>query len=147
MKSAIYATVSLAIFVFPGIVAADAVAEIEATGQEFESALNAGDAEALAGLFTDDAVVLPPDMPRLEGRDAIRDLWQGFIDVGVQGELTVDEVEVLGDTAIKVGSYTVTIPGEDGAETTETGKFLEVLKQEEGAWRIHRDIWNADAAE
>jgi ketosteroid isomerase-like protein len=35
---------------------------------------------------------------------------------------------------------------EDG-EAVDEVKFIEVWKREDGEWRIHRDIWNSNAAE
>jgi len=50
------------------------------------------------------------------------------------------EVEDHGDTAIEVGKYT--LKGEEG-QVLDTGKYTVIWKQEEGQWKLHRDIFNS----
>jgi ketosteroid isomerase-like protein len=44
--------------------------------QQLQDAYNRGDAVALANLFTDNAVLMPPDGPRVAGRNAIQEFYQ-----------------------------------------------------------------------
>jgi ketosteroid isomerase-like protein len=58
------------------------------------------------------------------------------------------EVDSREDLAFEVGAFTLDAPGEGGAMTTVAGKYIVVWKKgEDGTWRLHRDIWNAGAAE
>ncbi|MBA7555604.1 hypothetical protein ES705_48275 [subsurface metagenome] len=52
------------------------VAAINSLLEEFDEALNAGDLDGLMSCFTDEAVRMPPNMPALVGKEAIRDMFQ-----------------------------------------------------------------------
>jgi uncharacterized protein (TIGR02246 family) len=113
---------------------------ITAVNVLFADAFARGDAAAIARLYTEDAAVLPPNLPVQRGRAAIRAFWQGAIDMGLKAAtLTWLEVEDLGDEAIEVGSYELFLAG---SVLLDEGKYIVVWKREGGAWRMHRDIWN-----
>ena len=80
--------------------------EIEDLDDQFEQGMLAGDSIALANFYADDAVVLPPNMPRAEGRDAIRSVWAGG--PLTSATLTTDQVIIpeSGEIAVNVGTYT-----------------------------------------
>ena len=120
-------------------------AEIEAARAQWMELFSAGDGMAVAKQsFTEDAVLLPPDSAPVEGRDAIAAFWQGIFDAGVTGlKLDTISIDVLGDTGIVTGYWTVTVPAEGGGTTNVGGKELLIYKKEsDGEWRATRDIWN-----
>lgn len=120
---------------------------IEAILKTFSKSLNGGDAAAVAAHYTDDAALLPPDAPRIDGREGIQGAWQALIDAGVRDVvLTTQEVDVFGDVANEVGTISATAPSEDGGRVQWAGKYVAVWKRGgDGTWRLHRDIWNFDA--
>lgn len=122
----------------------DARAAIEERGTAFEQAFNSGDSAALADLYTEDAAILPPDAGQAEGRDAIAGFWGGAMEQGLKNlDLTTTEVDTIDDTAIEIGTVTLTAPAEGGGESEIAGKYLVVWKRgDDGTWRLHRDIWN-----
>ena len=121
----------------------DDSAAIEAKLDAFEQAFNAGDAAAVAAFYTEDAVALPPGGPMVRGRDAIQEMWQGAIDGGFTDlELMVEEIEVMGDTAIEMS----TLSGMAGGEPAP-GKYVVIWKKVGDDWLLHRDIWNMSPAE
>ncbi len=126
---------------------AESAAEgIEAGNDAFDAAFNGGDGAAVAALHGDDAAIFPPEAPRMDGREAIAAFWQGAIDAGLS-DLDLQTVEVVesGDQAVEVGAVTLNVPGSDGATVTAVGKYVVVWQRgDDGAWRLHRDIWNLD---
>ncbi len=112
------------------------------------AAFNNGDAPGVAGLYTQDAMVLPPDAVRLDGRQAIEQFWQGAIDAGLTNlVLETVEMDVSGDTTYEVGNLFLDAPGADGELSTISGKYIVIWKYgEDGEWRLHRDIWNVNPA-
>ena len=81
-------------------------AAIEANNKKFGDAVAAGNAAGVGGLFTDDAMVLPPNAEAVSGRPAIEKLFQMLIAAGVKGvTLTAQEVEAHGDAATEIGAY------------------------------------------
>ena len=121
-------------------------AAIEASLAEWVKGALANDWAAVAATYTEDAVLMPPNSPIVEGRANIQAYFEGFPPVR---ELTATNVEVLGqgDTAYVRGTYTMTIAAEDAEAITDTGKYLEVRKkQPDGSWLLHRDMFSSDLA-
>lgn len=119
-------------------------AAIEAVNRKFEAAWASKNAEAAAALYTDAAILLPPNSPPVTGRAAVVAFWKAGL-AGAPGPvtLTTSEVEVHGGTAHEVGSYV--IAGADG-KPAETGKYVVIWKQAGGEWKLHRDMWSSNAA-
>jgi uncharacterized protein (TIGR02246 family) len=111
---------------------------IEATVDRYVAASNEGDAEALAELYADDALLLPPDHEPIHGREAIVEFWRQGTDEGL--EVSTLRLEVDGDVAYLVGRYRLP-PTEE--EAADSGQYVLCLKrQPDGAWRLTADIWN-----
>ena len=132
-----------------GATGAAADPEVEAAIEEqvaaFERAYNEGDTAALAELYTDDAAVFPPGSARVDGRDAIRGVWDGAIAGDLRDlDLTAVEVHAAGDMATEVGTFTATVPaGENRADVR--GNYIVLWQRgDDGAWRLHRDIWTME---
>ena len=118
--------------------------EITRANEQFMSAFNAGDAQALAELYTEDALLLPPNSDFAEGKDAIRDYWQAVMDAGVaQAQLEIREVEQYGDVAHEVSTYTLF--DAEGQEV-DRGKYIVIWQRVDGEWKLHRDIFNSSMA-
>ena len=98
---------------------------------------------ALATLYTDDAVIMPPNVERVQGHEALKALANAYIDAGaVQIELPPpDAHDVLGETAWIEGTYRFFAP--DGSPV-DIGKYPDVYRFEDGMWRIQRHMWSSD---
>lgn len=117
---------------------------IRTQNSAFGEAFDRGDGAGLAALYTDDAQLLPPGGEPITGTEAIGSFWQGVMDSGVQGaQLETTELFGGGDTATEVGRYTLT--GADG-QTLDQGKYIVVWKNDDGQWKLHRDMWSSNAA-
>ena len=111
---------------------------IEAAVRRYVTASNQGDAEALADLYAEDAMLLPPDHVPVRGREAIGDYWRRGTDQGL--EVTTLAVEVDGELGYLVGRYTLPATEEEPADS---GKYVMCLKrQRDGSWKLTADIWN-----
>jgi uncharacterized protein (TIGR02246 family) len=111
------------------------------------AALNAGDAARWAGVFTADAVQMPPNFPANKGQANIRNWAQGFLSAfQVKFSLEVADVHVAGDSAIESGAYTIAMTPRSGGPTMDdTGKYITVYQRTAGrGWALARDIWNSD---
>lgn len=105
------------------------------------------DAAALAALYTEDTKLLPPGSSMLTDREAVKSFWQGAMDMGIkEAKLDTLEVESDGDLlAYETGKFALTVQPPDAAESaTITGKYVVVWKNQDGNWKLHIDIWNAD---
>jgi len=114
---------------------------IEAAVQRYVTASNQGDAEALAGLYTEDAMLLPPDHEPVLGRKAIGEFWRQGTDEGLV--VTTLTVKVDGGLGYLVGRYNLPPTGEEPADS---GKYVMCLqRQRDGSWKVTADIWNRSA--
>lgn len=141
MKSILLST-TFALLAFP--VSAGSVTEaIEARSLEFEAAFNAGDSAALGTLYAPDAAVLPPGGSRIDGREGIVAFWASAIESGLADlDLVATEIIATGDSALDVGTLTLSAPGENGARAVVAAKYVVHWVQIDGVWHLHRDIWN-----
>ncbi len=128
----------------PATLSEEDIAGIEAATQAWLEAVNAGDWAALGATYTEDAVLLPPNEPVVQGRSDIQAWFEAFPPVS-DINLETEEIEGLGDVAFVRGSYTLTITPEGMDAVTDTGKFLDVRrKQADGSWLIYRDIFSSN---
>jgi uncharacterized protein (TIGR02246 family) len=116
---------------------------IDRLTRAFLEAHNEGDSDRLAGLFTDDAVLVPPADPTCEGRDAIADYFDDlFRDAPATAEINVQETRVFGSRAFERFEMTVAETDPDTGEEIETlvRCFWMLERQPDGAWKIARFI-------
>jgi uncharacterized protein (TIGR02246 family) len=123
-------------------------AAVRANQVAWADAYNAGDAERLASLYWEDAVVQPPGVPAAVGREAIRAFLAGDIAESKAAGLTLNlpdsgAIDVSGDLAYDAGGFTAT---DASGATVATGKFLTVFQKRDGKWLFLRDTWNSDTA-
>lgn len=114
---------------------------IAANNVTFAAHFAARDAGAVASLYTTDADLFPPGMPGITGRAGIAAFWAGAMDMGLATvELTSNEVtDVSGDLALECGSYRL---GTADGSTADEGKYMVLWRLVDGAWYLHRDMWN-----
>lgn len=122
------------------------VAAIHDLRRAVQDAENAGDAEAVIALLADDAVAMVPDYDVQEGKAAcaafMRAMLPGLIEE-FDRRITYSsaEVQFLGDAALDRGTFAFTITPRAGGETGEvTGKYMWLLRQNAGGWKIARLI-------
>jgi ketosteroid isomerase-like protein len=105
---------------------------------------NKGDAMSTAAHYADDAEILPPRNPVIQGRPAIAAFFQANIDKYIgYGNVTTWSA-VRGDIAVEQGSYNVrnVKVGQD----VEAGKYLRIWKRIGGDWKLYRDMYSPDSA-
>ncbi|MCJ8269949.1 MAG: SgcJ/EcaC family oxidoreductase [Psychrosphaera sp.] len=122
----------------------DIHAAIRAADDEFEAAFAKSDSARLSNLYTDEALVMPTGAESAKGKAAIAAFWQGAMDMGIKSaKLDIQELEQHGDTVIDVGLYTLKSADD---EVLDQGKYIVIWKNEDGNWKIHRDMFNSSLA-
>jgi uncharacterized protein (TIGR02246 family) len=118
---------------------------IETTNRAFMDAVDDGDASAIAALYTEDARLLPPGAPPMDGRAAIEAYWKEGLAAGIAGlQLNTQTIDEGDGWALEVGTAVATMgQGEEAIEAT--GKYMVQFKDEAGTWKLATDIWNFDA--
>ncbi|HEX2913658.1 MAG TPA: DUF4440 domain-containing protein [Chloroflexia bacterium] len=122
----------------------DVRSQIEANNEKFAEIFARGDATGIAGMYTEDAVILPPDAEIIRGRENIMGMWQMVMSSGIKGaSLHTLEVETWGNVAKEIGTVTMTVQPPGSSETvTAKAKYVVIWKQEGDTWKMQTDIWN-----
>jgi uncharacterized protein (TIGR02246 family) len=112
----------------------------ESTGviEAWKKAFLAGDAEAIADLYEDDAIYVVGSMETVaRGRDEIREAWSGLIAMGKPEavEITERDEQIVGDVAY--AHQCGVIRAEMGGEQVEIPfRTTEVMRRgDDGTWR------------
>jgi uncharacterized protein (TIGR02246 family) len=125
----------------------DDVPAIRAAYRGFVAADTSGDVERQLSYLTEDAVFMPPGVPTVHSKDALRRRWAARQRTEVLDEFRVDldEVVVSGNWAYTRGTYVERSHARDGRTSfEERGRHLDILRrQPDGRWLIARHIRNA----
>lgn len=114
---------------------------LKAMRDEWQSAFETGDTNAMAALYTADGAVLPPNADTVNGRPAIAAFWKDFSESGLSGVVEDDDAYAQGDLGYKQGRYTMT---DTDGNVVDEGKYIEIWRQVDGEWQLHRDIFNSN---
>ena len=120
---------------------------IRALDAQWSQTATANDVDGTVSYYSEDAVLLPPNMPAANGKQAIRAVWTGLLGPGVALSWDVSKVEVArsGDLAYLTGVYQLTMKDAQGKPVSDKGKLLEVWKkQADGKWKTVVDTYNSD---
>jgi ketosteroid isomerase-like protein len=119
------------------------LAAMRKTNALFNSRVVEGqDVTGLDFVYTRDARVLPPGAPMMEGREQAKGFWREAIKaLGLRSaKLTTVDAEAVGDSVVEIGRAELLV----GSGLTVTVKDVVQWKHEDGDWRWHVDIWNAN---
>jgi ketosteroid isomerase-like protein len=120
-------------------------AAIAASNATYGDAFVKNDASLLVAKYTKDGCIMPAGAPKLCGAEGIG----GFFGVAQKGmgvknvKLTTDEVMGGADAVVETGTYELF--GE-GNKSIDNGKFVVAWKQEDGKWKMHRDMFTSSVA-
>jgi len=104
------------------------------------------DVEKIISYWSDDAVVLPPGQPAVEGKAALRAMvteTQKIPGFRIRWSSTDVTFSPDGKQAYMRSTNETTLDGPDGKPITTPGRAITVWrKDEDGQWRCVVDIWN-----
>ena len=130
-----------------GTQAADETA-LRKLDDEWSKAAGSRDVDKTISYYSDDAVVMPPNIPTLTGKEPIQTLWKSMLgspDFSGGWKATKVEVARSGDLAYVSGNYEFNEKDNSGKPITDKGKYLEVWKkQADGSWKCVADMFNSD---
>jgi uncharacterized protein (TIGR02246 family) len=100
----------------------------------FQEAFNRHDLDSLVALYETEAVVANDGGP-VQGKDAIRELYRGFLALHPAIDLQTLGVNRCGDLAMLHGKWTLQGTGPDGSSVRREGRNTEVVRlQPDGRW-------------
>jgi uncharacterized protein (TIGR02246 family) len=111
-----------------------------------EAAASGQDVEKIISYWTDDALIIPPGQPVVEGKAAIRTFVAESLKIpGFKIHWVSEKVRFSPDGLVAYMRATseTTMPGPDGKLMTLPGRGITVWRREpDGQWRCAVDIWN-----
>lgn len=119
---------------------------IRANHDTFVAAVKAGDFDAVAAMYEEQALVMAPNAAAYRGRMAWREALGQFPPIGEFSFSGAELTPLGGDAVLVTARYSMTLmpPGAPMA-VSDSGKFLEVWRrQPDGRWLMGWDIWNTD---
>lgn len=141
------ARVSSILFAFilismPSFIQAQSVQqETQAFVADFVKKYNAADAQAIADLFTSDAIMIRSDNQTSQGKSAIKGYYHQFHSMmDAKAEISVGEVVSLpGNYSYTTGPYSVNATVKANGQKVKMGGTYAVLSQKiKGEWKVTR---------
>lgn len=112
---------------------------IRKTTTDITTAFNAKELDRVLDMYAENSVFMPPNAPLLRGREPLKSFYVDL--AGKWTELTMEPVDVSGHgpIAYQSGTYTLT-----GANARDRGKYLLVMRNLAGNWRVEYTAWSSD---
>jgi uncharacterized protein (TIGR02246 family) len=116
-------------------------AEIKAVNAKWVEFFNQGNFDAIASLYTIDAIAFPPGSAMVKGRTAIGEMWKSMAQHVSDPKVTTLDVRRLSHWAAReIGTFS--LKTRDSTPKEVTGKYLVVWERAGREWRLAADIWN-----
>jgi len=122
---------------------ASVVEQVRNKNAEFLQLLQHHDAAGMAAMYSHEARLLAPGSEMLVGSGKIQAFWENALRTGItDAKLETIDVDMVGGyTAVETGKFTMYA----GKSVADRGKYIVIWRNEDGLWKLHRDIWNSDA--
>ena len=114
---------------------------------QWSKAASARDVDKTVSYYSDDAVVMPANLPIATTKEAVRKFWQDLLTspgAAISWKATKAEVARSGDMAWLIGTYELTMNDATGKPVNDHGKYTVVWEKKAGTWKVAVDIWNSD---
>jgi ketosteroid isomerase-like protein len=120
---------------------------IDAANAAWPRLTSTGHADSIAEFYAANAVVMPPNMATVRGREAVRAFFATMNPLTPTLTLHADSVWGSGSWAVEVGRWNwAWAAGKmpPGAPAADSGKYIVRWVNEGGRWLMAQDIWNSD---
>ena len=104
------------------------------------------DLAAIVQFYAPDGAAFPPGAPIAEGRDAIGEMWSGFLGLrnfALTFAPTKINIATGGDIAYEIGTYSLGFDNDNGP-VRDDGKYVVVWRKVDGTWKAAADIFNSN---
>ena len=120
-----------------------AIAAILARYQHWMQSIRERDLEAILDIYADNATYMPPGKPAFSGKQALREVWAGYLQ---REDFVASYVPTLhlcdaGDMAYDIGRYRIAMKKE-GLPVSFEGEYVVVWKRIDGRWKAVVDMDN-----
>jgi ketosteroid isomerase-like protein len=117
---------------------------VQKANSDIVAAFNAQDVDSIIPLYSAESLFMPPNSPSLRGHDAVRSYYRGLMEEGAAKlQMESNEITGFGPVALQTGTYVLQVNG-GGKLSRDRGKYVRVLRNTGGTWRIEKTIWSSD---
>lgn len=117
-------------------------ASIAASNKVYGETFATGDSAKFVSSYTSDACIYVTNSPKMCGPQAITAFFNGASAMGIRNlKLTTEEISGSKEAVVETGTYELFV---DKGVSIDKGKYIVIWKEENGQWKMHRDIWNTD---
>ena len=119
---------------------------IDEQNKKYMGFYNIGDASGVADLHVNEAIVMPPHVDLVKGKEAIKQAISDEISAGAT-DIVFTTLDMYGneDYVTEVGRFSLNIKDNGKIIMNDSGKFICIWKQvSKNNWLIKADTWNSD---
>ena len=119
---------------------------IDKQNKKYMEFYNNGDASGVADLHMDDALVMPPHINMVKGKESIKKAISDEISAG-STDLVFTTLDMYGNEeyVTEVGRFLLNVKDEGEIVMTDSGKYIVLWEQvSKNNWLMKADIWNSD---
>lgn len=113
--------------------------KIRECSSAFDEALKVGDGATCASFYVQDGIVMPPNTPLVQGREAI---GKHFTDLGPDSTVGGDILKTEISDSLAYQSTRVTWKSDGNTKYTDCLDILQ--KQDDGSWLYLWSTWNSE---
>lgn len=134
----------------PADTSAGAKQAIDAANAQWPRLTSTGHADSIAEFYAVDAVIMPPNMASMKGKEAIRAFFATINTIDPRPTLTLraETVVANGPVAVETGRWHWAFPAgaklPPGMAAVDSGKYIVRWAQQNGKWLMVDDVWNSD---
>lgn len=122
--------------------------EIKRLSAEFSAHYVQGNFQAMADLYTKDAILMSPGKEVIVGKSSILEFWMTNTSPSMHKSVH-EKIVVDGNTAHDYGYYYVQSqkPGEESVTVFSAKYYIFWVRDESGQWKMKMDMWNSRSAD
>ena len=134
----------------PADTSASAKQAIDAANAQWPRLTGSGHSDSIAEFYAADAVIMPPNMATMKGKDAIKTFFAALNSMDPKPVLTLraERVAASGAVAVEMGRWNWGWAGgakpPAGMPAVDSGKYIVHWHEINGKWLMVDDIWNSD---
>jgi ketosteroid isomerase-like protein len=123
---------------------------IDAANAQWPRLTSTGHADSIAEFYVADAVLMPPNMATIHGKEAVRAFFATINAIEPRPTLTLRAVTVVanGPVAVETGRWHWAFPAgatlPPGTPAVDSGKYIVRWAEQNGRWLMVDDVWNSD---
>src|SRR5256712_12834063 len=136
----------------PPDTSASAKQAIDAANAQWPRLTSSGHADSIAEFYAADAVIMPPNMATMRGKDAVRAFFATINTIDPRPTLTLHAVTVVasGPVAVETWRWHWAYPAganlPPGTPAADSGKYIVRWAQQNERWLMVDDVWHSHLA-